>query len=54
MTGKPREEEGWREPTDIRDLDWWDDDPDGGALVPAKPRPAPAAPAMALEVSIDD
>lgn len=52
MLGTPREDEGWSEPDDWRDFDWGDDNPDGGALVPAKPRPRPSAPGVALEVPV--
>lgn len=48
MTDTPRDD-GWREPSDIRDV--FGDDGDGGALVPARPRPRPAAPAMAMAMA---
>lgn len=53
MTTPPRKDDGWREPNDWRDFDWGDDPPDGGALVPAKPKPDTGAPAMALAVPND-
>lgn len=52
MSDVPREDEGWREPDDWRDLDWGDDDPEGGVGVPRKPKPDKGAPAMALEAPI--
>lgn len=52
MANTPRKDDGWQEPNDWRDYDWGDDDPDGGALVPAKPNPSSGAPAMALAVPV--
>lgn len=50
MSDAPREDEGWREPDDIGD--WFDDDNDGGVLVPARPKPDTGAPAVALAVPV--
>lgn len=44
--------DGWREPNDIRDIDFGNDDPDGGALVPARPRPLPGAPSRELALAV--
>ena len=52
MTDVAREDDGWQEPADVSDFNWGDDDPDGGVLVPANPRPRSGAPAQALAVPV--
>lgn len=51
MAGAQRDD-GWRAPNDIRDIDFGDDDPDGGTLVPANPRPLPSSPAMEIALAV--